>query len=211
MDTILSQNRPRMHSKSFHLRGFVGGCILLPGMALVLFSTPCWQRPWSFVAFNAFGWIAFVVYVVFRLWATLYAGGRKDKVLQTEGPYSVTRNPLYFGSFFLAISGALFLKSLFLLLLVVAVAVFYAVAVVKSEEQILEKLFGEQYRAYLLSTPRFFPRFSLYHAPKSVQVDIGAMRREAYRLAGAALLPIVAEVITLLRVRPDWPHLFTLF
>jgi protein-S-isoprenylcysteine O-methyltransferase Ste14 len=181
-------------------------------MALVLFSSSCWgDCPWGLIVFDMLGWMAFVIYASFRLWATLYAGGRKDKILQTEGPYSVTRNPLYFGSFFLAISGALFLKSIFLLALVLGVAIFYAVGVVKSEEQFLEQLFGDQYRAYLGSTPRFFPRFSLYHSPKSVQVDLGALRREAYRLAGAALLPIAAQIISLLRARPDWPHYFNLF
>lgn len=33
-----------------------------------------------------------------RLWSTLYIGSRKNQDLATRGPYSMTRNPLYFFS-----------------------------------------------------------------------------------------------------------------
>ena len=38
-------------------------------------------------------------------------GGRKGSSVIAEGPYSVCRNPLYLGSFFLAIASALFIQS----------------------------------------------------------------------------------------------------
>jgi protein-S-isoprenylcysteine O-methyltransferase Ste14 len=34
-----------------------------------------------------------------RLWCALYIAGYKDSDLITSGPYSITRNPLYFFSF----------------------------------------------------------------------------------------------------------------
>ena len=54
--------------------------------------------------------VAFMFYLAglgFRFWATLYVGGRKGSSVIAEGPYSVCRNPLYLGSFFLAIASAL--------------------------------------------------------------------------------------------------------
>jgi protein-S-isoprenylcysteine O-methyltransferase Ste14 len=41
-----------------------------------------------------------------RLWSTLYIGGRKRVVLVSDGPYSLCRNPLYVGTFLIALSNA---------------------------------------------------------------------------------------------------------
>jgi protein-S-isoprenylcysteine O-methyltransferase Ste14 len=58
--------------------------------------------------------VAFMFYLAglgFRFWATLYLGGRKGSSVIAEGPYSVCRNPLYLGSFLLAIASAFFIQS----------------------------------------------------------------------------------------------------
>ena len=41
------------------------------------------------------GIVAIVICIVGRTWCTLYIGGRKIDQFVTEGPYSVSRNPLY--------------------------------------------------------------------------------------------------------------------
>jgi hypothetical protein len=133
-------------------------------------------------------------------------GGRKDRVLATEGPYSMTRNPLYVGSFFLALSCGAFLHSLVFLAGVTMLCVLYARGVVAVEEGMLGRIFPEQYPAYLRRTPRFFPRLSLHHAPATVTVDTAALRREGKRLAGAALLPVILHGVEYLRAAPWWPH-----
>ncbi|MHA3774441.1 methyltransferase family protein [Verrucomicrobiota bacterium sgz303538] len=198
------------HSRSFHLRGAVGAIILLPAAATVLFSPPVAPEgsvlDWGF---DMLGWVFFIVYATFRIWATLYVGGRKDRILQTEGIYSATRNPLYVGSACLAISAAFFFQSILLLALAVGVLAFYSAAVVRSEEEVLRQLFGTEFDNYVRQTPRFFPSFANYRTPQEVVVNIAAFRRETRRLLGAATLPIIADLVATLRTSPNWPHVFS--
>lgn len=93
--------------------------------------------------------------VIYRMWA---AGTIcKNKELSTKGPYSLSRNPLYFGSFLL---GAGFT----LLLFPVSVVIVYTGAFLlcyfpkmKQEEADLKRFFGERFCSYQKSTPLFFP------------------------------------------------------
>ena len=82
--------------------------------------------------------VAFMVYLAglgFRFWATLYVGGRKGSSVIAEGPYSVCRNPLYLGSFLLAIASALFIQSWVFAVGIVALSLFYIIATVPREER----------------------------------------------------------------------------
>ena len=92
---------------------------------------------------------------VIRAWA---AGTiRKNRVLATTGPYAYTRNPLYFGSFLIAIGLVIASGSWwFVALLVIYLAVYHRVML--KEERRLERLFDDEYRRYEAAVPRFFPR-----------------------------------------------------
>ncbi|HQU32663.1 MAG: isoprenylcysteine carboxylmethyltransferase family protein [Planctomycetia bacterium] len=206
-----SQMKSVADSLMFKYRGFVGVICLLPVGIAVIFSTP-------FIAKNAYiyfiadilGWLCFGLYVTFRIWATLYVGGRKDKELQTQGPYSITRNPLYFGTFCFALSVSFFLESISLVAATVITMIIYFRWVVAVEECVLLKTFGSAYSNYRKNTPRFIPRFSQYCAAGFVQVNLGALKTETKRLWFAATLPVIAERIMYLRAASWWPHWFTL-
>ena len=88
-----------VHSRAFNLRGFLGGMVFVPAMGIAVFSTSN-VAPGSVAAliYSICAWVFFVLYATFRIWATLYLGGHKDRVLQTTGIYAATRNPLYFGT-----------------------------------------------------------------------------------------------------------------
>lgn len=191
----------------FRRRDLLGIACLVPLAGLILFSRP-WSERGSGLAFltEGLGWAFFGLYVLFRLWATLFVGGRKDRVLQVDGPYSITRNPLYVGSFFLALSCGAFLQSMLFLVGVTLACLLYAHGVVVAEEKMLADLFPNEYPEYLRRTPRFVPRFSLHHAPAKVTVDLAALRREAKRLAGAATIPVIIHGVEYLRSAPWWPH-----
>ncbi|HZR45742.1 MAG TPA: isoprenylcysteine carboxylmethyltransferase family protein [Candidatus Manganitrophaceae bacterium] len=198
-------------SVAFKNRGKIGVILFLPIVVAVSFSSPVVARGGLLDLFmDALGWLSFGLYLTFRIWATLYIGGRKDKELQTRGPYSVTRNPLYFGSLCFALSAAFFFKSLSFFLMICTMGVIYLTGVIRAEERFLEKKFGKAFRDFAQRTPRLFPAFSHYTSDDSVDAKMIAIKAEARRLWLAILLPISAEIIMYLRMTPWWPHWFTL-
>lgn len=196
----------------FKYRGWIGILLLVPAGLGIIFSAPVFEKgTFGDSLFNILAFFFFILFVTFRLWSTLYVGGRKDKELATEGPYSVVRNPLYFGSFCFAVSVTLYAKSLILLAGTVIAVFIYSRFVIVTEEKVLESLFGDVFREYVRRTPRLIPNFSLYRAPRSVEIDLFQLNREAIRVWGACALPVAAELLSFLRTVSWWPHWFRLF
>ena len=208
-ESMLNPQEGGGHSRSFRWRGAIGGLVFLPAFALLSFSGGIVPEGslLDWLA-DSLGWTFLVLYATCRVWATLYVGGHKDHVLQTEGIYSVTRNPLYLGSTCLALSACMFFQSALLLILTFLVLAFYLSRVIGSEEDFLRRRFGSAFDEYAQRTPRFLPRFTSYQSPERLAVSVSAMGREARRLWGAALVPIAGTLLETLRNNPHWPHLF---
>lgn len=193
-------------SFGFRHRGAIGALPLAPAALAIILSAPeTVEGAPAALALNAAGWICFLLYVGMRLWATLFVGGRKDRELQTEGPYSLCRNPLYLGSFCFALAIACFLKSTWFGLVLVFVFLVYLVFVVQAEEHFLELRFQEDYRNYCRRTPRFWPKWSGFRSPAIVRVDLKLLRTEVRRLAGSALLVIGLQLVMQFHSQPWWP------
>jgi protein-S-isoprenylcysteine O-methyltransferase Ste14 len=97
--------------------------------------------------------------LLFRL---LAAGTiRKDAQLATSGPYSLTRNPLYFGSFLIAAGFAVMSANLIAAAFLMGPSAVIYPVVIRNEERHLDNLFKERFRSYKLTIPVFFPRFGL--------------------------------------------------
>jgi protein-S-isoprenylcysteine O-methyltransferase Ste14 len=91
-----------------------------------------------------------------------YAAGylQKQEVLTVTGPYAYTRNPLYFGSSFLALGAAVALNSWWAAgLLLVYFAVVYSL-VMRREARELRLKHSAAFDSYASSVPLFFPRLS---------------------------------------------------
>jgi hypothetical protein len=91
-----------------------------------------------------------------RFWASGFL--RKDSRPAVGGPYAYVRNPLYLGTYLMAIGTALAIQQLWLFLLISVsfVAVYHYI--ILDEETKLRAIFGEPYKAYCQIVPRFFPR-----------------------------------------------------
>ena len=91
-----------------------------------------------------------------RFWASGYL--RKDSRPAAGGPYAWARNPLYLGTYLMALGGAMAVEAWGLLL---AGSVIFAVLyhfIILDEEVKLLRIFGAPYARYCELVPRFFPR-----------------------------------------------------
>jgi protein-S-isoprenylcysteine O-methyltransferase Ste14 len=157
---------------------------------------------------DAVGFMFYLAGLGFRFWATLYVGGRKGSSVIAEGPYSVCRNPLYLGSFLLAIASALFIQSWVFAVGIVAASLFYIIATVPREERHMRDGHGEEYVQYCRRVPRFVPRFSLYHSPPEITVSIKGLWIECRRIFPWLWVPLLGELIAHARSQPWIPHYF---
>lgn len=103
-----------------------------------------------------------------RLFCTAFLGGYKNQSLITYGPFSVSRNPLYFCSFLGACGIALISNHLTLMVVIPGCFLLVYLALIAREEGFLREHFGEEYAAYCARVPRFFPKFHLYTVPETV-------------------------------------------
>jgi len=96
-----------------------------------------------------------------RVWCSLYIAGYKNSKLVQDGPYSMTRNPLYFFSFIGAVGVAMATESFSVPILVAIVFALYYPTIIKKESLRLAEIFGDEYKDYCARVPKFFPKFSL--------------------------------------------------
>ncbi len=93
--------------------------------------------------------------MLIRLWSNGYA--IKNDKLTTSGPYAFLRNPLYLGTFLLALGFIITLKTSwagFILLGALAWAYYHTI---KSEQGMLLTKFGDAYRDYCQKVPAMIP------------------------------------------------------
>jgi protein-S-isoprenylcysteine O-methyltransferase Ste14 len=128
-----------------------------------------------------------------RIWAAGHL--QKEKILTTGGPYRFIRNPLYLGSFLIAIGFGLISGSIWVWILIVAYFVLVYIPVIKYEESILQEKFQE-YAAYAGKVPAFYPTFSPNPTASTQFSFRQAWRNHEYN----AVLGIIAVYITLIFV-----------
>lgn len=104
------------------------------------------------------GGLVGAVGLVIRAYAAGYL--HKQEILTISGPYAYTRNPLYFGSSFLAAGAAIATHSLWsaALLLIYFASVYRLV--MRREEMELRLKHGAEFDAYAARVPLFFPRLT---------------------------------------------------
>jgi protein-S-isoprenylcysteine O-methyltransferase Ste14 len=139
-------------------------------MVLLAVSESHWERTFMDAVLFLFGAVLVGAATMGRLWCSLYIAGYKEGTLITIGPYSISRNPLYFFSFVGAVGLGLATETFtFGVLFTLWFALFYP-PVIRAEERRLRELHGARFEDYAHRVPRFFPRFSLLVEPEHYTV-----------------------------------------
>ncbi|MBI4772660.1 MAG: isoprenylcysteine carboxylmethyltransferase family protein [Deltaproteobacteria bacterium] len=146
-----------------------------------------------------------------RLWCSLYIAGYKDNRLVTEGPYSISRNPLYLFSAIGAVGiGCATDTFTFPLALIVLFTLYYPL-VIKSEEVRLRQLYGAKYEEYMKRVPTFFPKFSAFHEPEDYTVKPIVFRRHIFSAVWFIWIIGIIELIQRLRQAGLWSAQWPLY
>ncbi|MBI3189524.1 MAG: isoprenylcysteine carboxylmethyltransferase family protein [Ignavibacteriales bacterium] len=118
-----------------------------------------------------YGFSVVILGEYFRLWGVAIAGSETRTTgpvggtyLITTGPFAYVRNPLYLGNILIYCGIGTMSFALFPWLTVIAYVYFYFQysLIVSLEEEHLTQKFGEEYKRYTKSVPRFFPSLIPY-------------------------------------------------
>jgi protein-S-isoprenylcysteine O-methyltransferase Ste14 len=149
--------------------------------------------------------------VVGRLWCSMYISGYKSGTLITEGPYSMSRNPLYFFSFLGAVGVGLATETLTIPACVVLAFAFYYPMVIKAEQKKLAGLHGEAFSDYCKRTPAFFPSFKLLKEPDEYTVKPKNFRRTLFEVMWFVMLLGILEIKEAITQAGLLPIIFKMF
>lgn len=115
--------------------------------------------------------------------------------LNTTGIYSVVRNPLYLGNFFMGLGIALFAFLWWLTLIYVLVFWLYYERIIFSEEAFLLNKFGNEYLEWANKTPVFIPKISQYRKATLPFSLRNVLRREYNGFFAVIVTMFVLEVV----------------
>lgn len=114
--------------------------------------------------------------------------------LNTEGMYSVVRNPLYLGNFIAGLGVALVLRVWWVPVIYTLVSALYYERIVLMEEGFLREKFGRQFLDWAANTPAFVPRVSHWRPPVQPFNWRQVLRREHQTLFGIIVMFYLIEV-----------------
>jgi protein-S-isoprenylcysteine O-methyltransferase Ste14 len=158
------------------------------GIIFLILMHPSIRSLWvgSIIAFSG----SFV-----RLWAAGHI--EKRKVLAQSGPYAYTRNPLYLGSFIMALGIIIAGQGYWLLLPFGFFFIGFYLPVMRAEEQDLVQAFGEEFREYSCRVPLFFPCTRITRSASSTFLWSRVRQNREHRNLASL---VIVEAILILRL-----------
>ena len=176
----------------------------------VLFSkSPYGESPLAEIL-ELVGYGLIVLATLGRIWATVYIGGRKDEELCQDGPYSISRNPLYVFSLLGAVGVILAAQKPAILAIILPFFVYYYF-VIRGEEARLLDFFGQEYADYSKRVGRILPTFKTYTSQESFTVYPKVLFRSMVHASIFMWIFMLLEVLEYLKKHTTLlPNLFTL-
>lgn len=113
---------------------------------------------------------------------------QKNEELTTAGPYAYTRNPLYLGSFILALGCAVAARSWWIVVVMAVMLAAIYLPVIRAEEAYLREHFP-QFAEYERAVPRFWPRLSAFREARGTfSWDLYRKHREYNAIIGSVVM-----------------------
>ena len=191
--------------------GLVFFLVLLP---CLLFLRPQWADstlywPYGYFALHTIGYALILAGVLGRLWCTLYIGGRKERTLQTTGPYSLVRHPLYVGSLLLGLGMVALSQNVVALVVSLLYFVLQYRTTIRFEEATLARIFGEQHAEYVQRISCFIPRLATFDPTPPESINLHPLQLELSRsIAYLAAIPLMEMINLLQKLQVIHPILF---
>ncbi|HEX9879208.1 MAG TPA: isoprenylcysteine carboxylmethyltransferase family protein, partial [Candidatus Binatia bacterium] len=186
--------------------------LAVPLGLLLMFSRSAWNDlpPVGTVLFTT-GLVLVAIGSMGRLWCSLYIAGHRNGTLVTLGPYSISRNPLYFFSLVGALGVAFGSQTILIpagTVLVFALLYWY---VIRMEETKLSALHGDSFKDYCKTTTRFFPDFSRLKEPEAYPAHPVAFRSDISSALWFIWLLCIFELIEVLQALELLPVFFEIY
>jgi protein-S-isoprenylcysteine O-methyltransferase Ste14 len=144
-------NHPTLRKILVRSRVLLGiGVVVL----LLRYASPHWMLA---------GFLVSMLGEAIQLWC--FASLDKGRTLACNGPYTMVRNPMYLGRYFIILGPLMLLDNAWLLVAYTVVYWFYMVNRVKREEEYLVGALGAPYQQYLRTVNRFLPGAPLAGQP----------------------------------------------
>lgn len=151
---------------------------LLPVLLLVQPRIPSGSAAHELI--EAAGALILIAGVLGRFWAILYLGGVKNTAVMRDGPFSMTRNPLYFFSTVAAAGIGLMMGAVTFALLLGGVVGTILYLTARREAAFLRQEFGPAYDSYAARVPFFVPDPRLFSAREQAVFRTEPLRRNLF-------------------------------
>lgn len=138
-------------------------------LPLIVFSRSAWMGyNWLYEVMEIAGIFLVILGVLGRFWSILYIGSQKNQTVMQDGPYSISRHPLYFFST-LGVTGlGMMLGSVVLTLVLGGLTLLVLTITARKEEAYLRHAFGPAYDDYARRVPRILPDPTLFRTEPQV-------------------------------------------
>lgn len=174
------------------------------------FAGGCWEALCILVSFSGLGVRCLVAGYVPRGTSGRNTQTQVAETLNTQGLYSVVRNPLYLGNFLIILGLLLFTQVWWFVFTGIAIFWIFYERIIFTEEEFLRQRFGEAFVAWSLETPVFIPKFKGWKKPELPYAWRTVLRREHATQFGMVstlmLLGVAADLFTTPdhRIAPFW-------
>lgn len=115
------------------------------------------------------GSILLVIFTIFTMWSRIILGKmwsgsaqiKENHKLHTEGPYSITRHPIYTGILGMLLGSTLIYGFGYSFIIFIYTFIIFKVKI-NNEEKLLIETFGEEYKDFQKRTPQLFFKLNFF-------------------------------------------------